>query len=581
MVRATSAPASLAAPVGGWNARDALGAMPVLDAVYLTNLFPRTTDVALRDGYIQHATGLGSQVESLMSYSGAATNKLFAATASGSIFDVTSAGAVGAAAITGMTNGRWQYTNVATPGGNFLLAFNGADPGLRYNGTTWVAIPATAGKTVTACSGTGTVCTLTATAHGLQTGNTITTTGFTDAGYNQVAVTVTRLSSSTFSYAGTGTGATVGSGAYTVAEGLTGVDPVGIVGVELFKNRLWLTQNASLTPYYLATDSIAGTATAFPVQSVAQEGGYIQAIQTWTGDAGYGMDDMLILATNKGEIIIYNGLDPSSATTWQLTGVWQLGGTIGRRCMMKYAGDVLLICQDGLMPMSQALKASRLDPSLALSAKIQSAVSAAVSQYGSSFGWQLLYYAKENMLFLNVPVGVGTQEQYVMNTISGAWCNFTGWASNCWEIFNDDPYFGASGFVGKAWGVESDAGNNITGDGKQAFNYFGSPGLLKRWTMMRPMISTNGTPGILAALNIDFDDTPPSSPVSYVPSTASTWDVSLWDVGVWGGGNLIQKAWQGVTGIGYCAAPRIKMVSQGIDVQWLATDLVMERGAIL
>ena len=580
-MRARSAPASLAAPVGGWNARDALGAMPTLDAVYLTNLFPRTTDVVLRNGYTQHATGLSTQVETLMSYSGAATNKLFAATAGGSIFDVTSSGAVGAAVVTGMTNGRWQYTNVATAGGNFLIAFNGADNGLRYNGTTWVAIPATTGLTVSACSGTGTVCTLTVTAHGLLTGNTITTTGFTDAGYNQASVTITRINANSFSYAGTGTGGTVGSGAYTVAEGLTGVTPSGIVGVELFKNRLWLTQNASLTPYYLGTDAVAGAATAFPVQSIAQEGGYVQAIQTWTGDAGYGMDDMLILATNKGEIIIYNGLDPASATTWQLTGVWQLGSTIGRRCMMKYAGDVLLICQDGLMPMSQALKASRMDPSLALSAKIQSAVSESISSYGSTFGWQLLYFAKENMLFLNVPVAVGSQQQYVMNTISGAWCNFTGWNANCWEIFGDDPYFGGNGFVGRAWNGTSDANANITGDGKQAFNYFGSPGTLKRWTMMRPMISTNGSPGILAALNVDFDDTPPTSPVTYTPSNFGVWDTGTWDTSAWGGGNLIQKSWQGVTGVGYCAAIRLTAVSQGLSVQWLATDLVMEPGAIL
>jgi len=583
-VPARAIPASLPAPIGGWNARDALGAMPPTDAVYITNWFPKPSSVQLRLGYTKHATGISGNVETLFIYAGAGTDRMFAVTDSGNLYNVTSSGAVGSAVLSGLSNGRWQYTNVATPGGNFLLAFNGVDQGLRYNGTTWVAIPSTTGKTVTACSGSGATCTLTATAHGLQTGNTITTTGFTDTGYNQTSVTVTRTGANTFTYAGTGTGGTVGSGAYTVAEGISGADPTTLVGVTLFKNRLWLWENQSLKPWYLGTNAIAGAATAFPIQSIAQEGGYIQAIQTWTGDGGYGMDDMIVFATNKGELIIYNGLDPATSQTWQLTGVWQLGGTVGRRCMMKYGGDVLLIAQDGLLALSTALKASRTDPDLAVSAKIQNAVSEAVSLYGANFGWQSTYYAKSNMLIMNVPTSssaTGDRQQYVMNTITGAWCNFTGWNANCWEIFNDDPYFGGAGFVGKAWNSNSDNGTNITADAKQAFNYFGLPGVLKRFTLIRPTLSTNGSPGVLATLNIDFDDSAPTSPVSYSPTATASWDSGTWDTSLWGGGNNIQKQWQGVVGVGYNAAPRLKVVSSGIDVSWIATDIVAEKGAIL
>lgn len=577
--RSASFPVSLAAPIGGWNARDALGAMGPLDAVYMTNFWPATSDVVLRNGYTKYATGLGAQVETLMEYSGASSNKLFAATADGKIYDVSSGGAVGAPAVSGRANGRWQFTNVATPGGNFLLAFNGADVGLRYNGTTWVSVPSLTGKTITSGSGSGSVCTLNVTAHGLMTGNTINVLGCSDTGYNQSSVTITVVNANSFTYAGTGTGSTAG-GTYTVIEGI-GVDPTTIVGVTLFKNRLWLWQNASLVPYYLSTNAIAGTASSFPIQSVAQLGGYIQAIQTWTGDGGYGMDDMLVFATNKGEIIIYNGLDPAVSTTWQLTGVWQLGGTIGRRCMIKYGGDVALICQDGLFMLSDALKADRTDAQKSLSYKIQFAISQAISSYPANFGWQLLYYPKSNMLFLNVPVSVGSQQQYVMNTITQSWCNFTGWAANCWEIYADDPYFGGNGFVGKAWDGNNDAGDNITGNCKQAFNYFGSPGILKRFTMMRPTISTNGSPGVLAAVNIDFDDTAPTSPVIFSPSVYGVWDAGVWDTAVWGGGDSIQKSWQGVTGIGYCCAVRLSVVSKGIDVHWIATDIVMEPGSVL
>jgi hypothetical protein len=654
--RQRSIPASLPAPVGGWNSRDSLGEMKATDAVYLKNWFPATTDVVVRNGYTNFATGMSGQVESLMAYSGGASNKFFAAVGS-NIYEVTAGGAVGAAVVANMTNARWQYVNISTAGGNFLIAFNGADNGLRYNGTTWVAVTSITGKTVSSLTGNGTTSTVTtSTNHGLLTGNTITVTGAVNAAvsistltgngttstvtttanhglntgdtitvtgasvggfnvtnkavtvtgattftylstgtpsatgasytvlvggkFNVSSVTVTRTGATTFTYPSSGEPSATGA-TYTVGEGISGVDPATIIGVNLFKNRLWLTQKDTLNAWYLPTSSIAGAASQFPILSVARSGGYIMSIGTWTADGGYGMDDMLAIVTNKGEVVVYNGLDPAEASSWQLTGVWQLGSPIGRRCLLKYSGDLLLICQDGLVPLSSALQSSRVNPTVALSNKIMSAVAGSVSTYGSTFGWDLVHYAKANMLILNVPVAVGTQEQYVMNTITKSWCNFTGWAANCWAVFNDEIYFGGNGIVGRAWNGTNDAGTNIVADGKQAFNYFGTAGTLKRWTMMRPTISTNGSPGVLASLNVDFDDTAPTSPVSYSSVSSATWDSGLWDTALWGGGNSIQHQWQGVTGVGYCAAPRLKVVSQGIDVHWISTDLVMEGGAIL
>jgi hypothetical protein len=554
--------------------------MKPIDAVYLKNWFPATTDVVLRNGFTNYSTGMSGQVESLLVYAGGTSNKMFAAVGT-NIYEVTSGGAVGAAAVANMTNARWQFENISTPGGNFLIAFNGADAGLKYDGTTWTAITSTTGKTISTLTGDGTTSTVTtSTAHGLLTGNHITVTGASVSGFNVTNVQVTRTGSTTFTYLSTGTPSATGA-SYTVIEGISGVDPTTIIGVTLFKNRLWLTPTATLIPYYLPTNSIAGAASSFPIQSIARSGGFVMAIGTWTGDGGYGMDDMLAMVTSKGEVIIYNGLDPATASSWQLTGVWQLGSPVGRRCLLKYAGDLLLICQDGLVPLSSALQSSRVNPNVALSNKIMYAMSQAITTYGSTYGWQTVYYPKANMLLLNVPVSVGAQEQYVMNTITKAWCNFTGWAANCWALFNDEIYFGGNGVVGRAWNGNNDAGANIEADGKQAFNYFGTPGILKRFTMMRPTLSTNGSPGILSALNIDFDDSAITSPITYSSSSGYVWDTAKWDQALWGGGNTVQRPWQGVSGVGYCAAPRLKTVSQGIDVHWISTDIVMERGGIL
>jgi hypothetical protein len=173
------------------------------------------------------------------------------------------------------------------------------------------------------------------------------------------------------------------------------------------------------------------------------------------------------------------------------------------------------------------------------------------------------------------------QQQYVMNTINKSWCNFTGWAANCWELYNEDPYFGGDGFVGKAWDTFSDDGNNIAADGLQAFNYFGSPGQLKRCTMIRPTLFTDGAPAASMNVNVDFDTSDATAPLAFTASSYAAWDVAVWDTGIWGADLSVSRQWQGSTGLGYALAPRLKTASKGIRVQWVATDLVMEKGGIL
>jgi hypothetical protein len=151
--RTTNNVASLPAPVGGWNARDSLANMAPTDAVTLDNLFPGVSSVSLRGGFTKHATGITGQVESLLVYNAGATDEMFAV-ASGEIFDVTTAGAVGAAEVSSLSNSRWEYTNITTAGGGYLYAANGVDKPLLYDGSTWTAIdgvssPAITGVTTT------------------------------------------------------------------------------------------------------------------------------------------------------------------------------------------------------------------------------------------------------------------------------------------------------------------------------------------------------------------------------------------------------------------------------------------------
>lgn len=128
------------APVGGWNARDSLAAMPRTDAPLLENFYPSATNVTIRGGELDWATGVPSAVKTLISFAGSATARLFAATNAG-LFDVTSAGAVGAA-VAAITAGDVSHTNFSVAGGNYLIIVNGEDELLQYDGSTWQFINA-------------------------------------------------------------------------------------------------------------------------------------------------------------------------------------------------------------------------------------------------------------------------------------------------------------------------------------------------------------------------------------------------------------------------------------------------------
>ena len=580
----TASTASLPAPIGGWNARDSLANMQPTDAVQLINFFPTPTSVSLRKGYAKASTGITGKVNSLMNYAvKTGGNKLFAA-AGTSIYDASTDPAT--VVYTGITVDKLQHVNTSNTAGNFLVACNGTDATMVYDGTRWFSIATTTtASTISTITYVGTTATLTtATAHNLVTGNRITVTGASPADYNGTFV-ITRTGANTLTYTMATTPATNATvvGSYTTI-GITGVDSSTFISVNLFKSRLYFTQKNTLKCWYLDVNSIGGAANALDFGSIARNGGYLQAMGTWTLDAGQGADDYAVFVTNMGETIVYNGTDPTSATTWALKGVWQLGQTFNRRCFFKWSGDLLLLTQDGLVPLASALQSSRLDPRVNLTDKIYYAVSEAATTYYNNFGWQINYFASENMLILSIPTDTG-MEQYVMHTITKSWARFTGIEAYCWEVSGSaSMYFGGNGYVGLFYTSNSDNGSNIQAAAQQAYSYFDSAGQLKRFTMVRPILQTNnGIPTLAAGISTDFDTQTQFGTLSFNPAIVKggIWNTSVWDDALWSAGDVTTKVWQGVSGLGFAGSINLAIASQGIDLKWASTDYVMEKGGVL
>jgi hypothetical protein len=493
------------APVRGWNTLDSIAEMKSDYAVIMDNFIPTSSNVILRSGNVAHKTGITGRVETLACYNNATQSKLFGAI-SDKIYDVTAAGAVGAAVVSGKTSGRWQHVNFATSGGQFMYLVNGSDDPMLYDGTTWTAI----------------------------------------------------------------------NGGSTPA--ITGVTTNTLINVTIHQRRLWFVQKNSMKVWYLPVDSIAGAANSLDFSNLFSRGGRLVAMGSWTVDSGTGIDDLAVFISSEGEVAVYRGTDPSSSTTWALQGTYYIGAPLGYRCFAKFASDLLIINQDGLQPISQALTSSRVTLTTQVTDKIQPTISDSIYSYSLNYGWEIILSSAQNCVMLNVPV-TGASEQYVLNTQTRGWCRFTGWDAACFEVMGNDLFFGTTNGVRKAFSGTSDNGATINGKVLAAFSDMGTTSL-KEFVMARPIIATDSNSlGILLGMNVDYDTTEPVGSPTFTSGTNATWDSALWDAGIWGGNLTLKKDWQSVGNVGVTGSMFIKTGSNGSQIQWSAIEYIFMTGS--
>ena len=490
------------APTGGLNAKDALAAMPPTDAAVMDNFFPTPSNVVVRNGYLTWASGLPGQVNSLCCYNSATGRKLFAASGA-NIYDVTSKGAIGAAAVTGQTSDQWQHVNVGTPGAQFLYMVNGSDSPQLFNGTTWQA---------------------------------------------------------------------VNSGSAPIS--ITGVTTSLLIHVQLFKGRVFFIEKNSLRAWYLPLNSVGGAANSLDFSGLCTLGGYLVAMLTWTIDNTGGGDTFAAFITSEGEVLLYRGSDPSYQSSWFLMGQFRVGRPIGRRCFVKLGADVAVISADGLYPLSQALLTDRSQRQDAVSNKITNLINSDVQVYAANFGWQPILFPIGNKLIVNVPAMVGYQYQYVMNTVNGSWCRFTGWSANCFELMGDQLFFGGSQVYQCDTGT-SDNGAAINAVAVQAPQYFGTTEQ-KQFTMARPVLYTNSTVRPAFQINADFDLSTPTMVSTFSNSKQTPWG-SPWG-SPWSSKTTIQNAWQNVYGVGMAGSPAMALSLKNATLNWQSTDVCFIKG---
>lgn len=517
------------APIGGLNTVSAGMAMPMTDCVSAINLLSGENGLRTRQGYREWVTNLTgnttTEVRTIMAYDGSSPS-------SSRAFATTETGI-------------WNVTSTGTsPSISFSFASN-----VGYAG------------------------------HGVAV-NFVTTAGhfllYTDEmnGYHVYTET-----------GGAWTKVTSGAGATQI----NGVDPTQLAFVAIFKNRVWFVQKDTSDAWYLPVGQIYGTATKFPMGTVLRSGGSIVGLWNWTYDGGSGLDDSLVAVSSTGDVAVWQGTDPASATSFGLRGVWQIGPTPeGRRIGSTFGGDLLLLSRQGLVPMSKLVVGGGGTSEYA-TAKIANLVNTIMARKSNYREWGVLLHPEDNALVVLVPRGTDdTHMQLAQSSASRGWFTYSGVPMLSAGVWDGKLLFGTydgrvcvnTGDVDAVLLSDLSAYQSVEWSILGAFSNFGSP-RQKLVHMMRPLITSDGAlPTVEVAARFDYDQTEIDAVTLVLASGANSWDTATWDVSVWGGDEAPSYTSRGTSGMGVNVGVAIRGTSVARTVL-VGIDVLFSQGGFL
>lgn len=370
--------------------------------------------------------------------------------------------------------------------------------------------------------------------------------------------------------------------AWATTPAITGVTAADLIYVSQWKSRLWFVEKNSKNAWYLPVNSIGGAATKLDLGSQFKMGGFLVAISSVSTDAGDGLDDFIAFLSDQGEVVIYQGTDPSSATTFALKTRIIIGAPVsGRRMMFQVGGDCAVISIDGVVSL---IKMMNLDRSVAtresITNKIQELFNQYARDYRTNYGWQGQIYPLGSYVLFNIPKSSTEYVQLVMNTETGSWCTFTNQNGICWSLYNDGLYFGGTdGVVYKADSTRMDNGSSIQWDYQSAWSQFGSIGRVKIFQEGASLIASNGSPAILLAMNTDFVDQYPTGTITSSTQGNSLWGIAQWGIGVWGGIRSILR-WFSFGAVGTWGSIRMRGIGNGILIRINSFTVTIEQGSV-
>ena len=370
---------------------------------------------------------------------------------------------------------------------------------------------------------------------------------------------------------------------------ITGIATSSLIATWTYAKRVFFVEKQSRSAWYLGVDQIAGALTEFQLDGVLQNGGNLLFGATWSLDSGSGLDDKCVFVSDQGEIAIYSGTDPSDASAWFLEGVYRVGKPLGKNAFMQAGGDLLILTEDGIIPVSEAIRKDPAALALAAVTKNIEPEWKAQARARRTVPWQILKWTAFNRAIVALPVTGSADDAYcyVVNLETGAWCRRTGWNTRSVGLYDGYGYYGSNdGTIYKMEVTGADDGEAFTAVYVGSWDHLGQPGATKtvlaaRSTFVR---STEMAPKI--SMSTNYQVNLPAPPSSIDNFTADVWDTAIWDTAVWdASGNLeTQTKWVSIGKTGFVHAPQVQVTSGTTikpDLKFVAFDVTFETGGVM
>lgn len=514
------------APQKGINAVDGLISMDAQESIYQYNLIPSQYGVRVRTGYKQHATNVGTVgIRTLVPFTGSTSS-------ADRLFAMTQDG----------------IYNVSTSGSSYSAANTFGTTGATSGYGIWTSYTTTAGHFSLYCDELN--------------------------GYYVYTES-----------AGTWAKIVMGGGGTEIS----GTDPVNFVSATIFKSRVWFIKKNSAKAYYLAAGSIFGAATEFNFGNKFKHGGTLVQLINWTVDGGEGIDDYLIAISSAGDVVVYKGNDPASATDFIQHGSWFIGSPpAGRRIAGSFGGEVYILSTYGLLPMSKLISGTLIQQNdIYLTKKITPLINEQMILSQAVLGWEVKLIPSEQLMLISIPDRTGFDPiQFVQSLNTEGWAIYQNMPYYTGEVWNSVFYFSSGTTVYTHEGDKDNvnlaetSSDNIEWSALQTFNDFGEPGIYHRAQFVRPVFLAQQPPAYAVDVRYDYNiDTALPTPNPGVFSSGA-WDVGLWDFALWSGDFTPVSSLGGADGMGRAMAVGCRGNS-GTRTILVRYDLMFDSGGMI
>lgn len=375
--------------------------------------------------------------------------------------------------------------------------------------------------------------------------------------------------------------------------GFTGI-PTKFVQAVVWKSRLFFVEKDSSRGWYMPVNSLFGTASSFDFGIRMRAGGALVGLYNWSYDAGNGIDALLVGLSSSGDVVIYQGTDPSTVSTFGLKGTWSVGAVpYGRQIATDFGGDLLIMSLLGLVALSRLVVGQPVvqgDRSVYITDKVANFFQLAASTNRLLQGWQVLQHPSEGSLMLLLPTAEGANcNALVMPVATRGWWPYRDLPIYSARSWQGQLYFGTtdgrlcwySGYVDGVTLADPNAYTPIKFSALTGFNNLGNA-RQKRVQMLRPtVLAQTANTVVRARARYRFDTSEPTAPGAAASAgETNVWDTATWDGDVWGGNYVPVDRFNGGGGVGRDLA--IALQGAAVSRTIIASvDVLYEEGGLL